>query len=271
MPHLHRIVQSLFQPAPGERAVADRHPVACLALHGEGVHRGLPARRGDRVRDRRRAVAVALPRARLHPLHRRLPDDPAARDRADGRDRARHEGRHRLGLGRGARGLPDLLPRDGKRAPRPAGGRPARGRADALLRRGPLEDPLEAAGADLAAVPVLGVPDRGAARVVGAIISEPAASIQGGLGGAIVNFSQYYTIEPQELWATNIITASSGSGSSSSSWWPRSSSCGARRSTTHERGCSVVELEGVSKEFAHGNTVALRASTSRSSRASSSR
>jgi len=43
--------------------------------------------------------------------------------------------------------------------------------------------------------------------VVGAIISEPAASIQGGLGGAIVNFSQYYTIEPQELWATNIVTA----------------------------------------------------------------
>jgi NitT/TauT family transport system permease protein len=43
--------------------------------------------------------------------------------------------------------------------------------------------------------------------VVGAIISEPAASIQGGLGGAIVNFSQYYSIEPQELWATNIITA----------------------------------------------------------------
>ena len=44
-------------------------------------------------------------------------------------------------------------------------------------------------------------------RVVGAIIAEPAASIQGGLGGAIVNFSQYYSIEPQELWATNIITA----------------------------------------------------------------
>jgi NitT/TauT family transport system permease protein len=43
--------------------------------------------------------------------------------------------------------------------------------------------------------------------VVGAIISEPAASIQGGLGGAIVNFNQYYSIEPQELWATNIIAA----------------------------------------------------------------
>ena len=43
--------------------------------------------------------------------------------------------------------------------------------------------------------------------MVGAIISEPAASIQGGLGNAIVNFSQYYSIEPQELWATNIIAA----------------------------------------------------------------
>jgi NitT/TauT family transport system permease protein len=48
--------------------------------------------------------------------------------------------------------------------------------------------------------------------VVGAIISEPAASIQGGLGGAIVNFSQYYSIEPQELWATNIIAALLGIG-----------------------------------------------------------
>jgi ABC-type nitrate/sulfonate/bicarbonate transport system permease component len=42
---------------------------------------------------------------------------------------------------------------------------------------------------------------------VGAIIAEPAASIQGGLGGAIVNFNQYYSIEPQELWATNVIAA----------------------------------------------------------------
>jgi ABC-type nitrate/sulfonate/bicarbonate transport system permease component len=43
--------------------------------------------------------------------------------------------------------------------------------------------------------------------IVGAIISEPSASIQGGLGGAIVNFNQYYSIEPQELWATNLIAA----------------------------------------------------------------
>src|SRR5438067_2719081 len=46
--------------------------------------------------------------------------------------------------------------------------------------------------------------------IVGAIISEPAASIQGGLGGAIVNFNQYYSIEPQELWATNVIAAALG-------------------------------------------------------------
>jgi NitT/TauT family transport system permease protein len=48
--------------------------------------------------------------------------------------------------------------------------------------------------------------------IVGAIISEPAASIQGGLGGAIVNFNQYYSIEPQELWATNVVAALLGIG-----------------------------------------------------------
>jgi len=43
--------------------------------------------------------------------------------------------------------------------------------------------------------------------IVGAIIAEPAASIQGGLGGAIVNFNQYYSIVPQNLWATNVVAA----------------------------------------------------------------
>ena len=45
------------------------------------------------------------------------------------------------------------------------------------------------------------------AAVIGAIISEPAASIQDGLGGAIVNFNQYYSIQPPLLWATNIVCA----------------------------------------------------------------
>jgi NitT/TauT family transport system permease protein len=45
------------------------------------------------------------------------------------------------------------------------------------------------------------------ASVVGAIIGELPASIQGGLGGAILNFNQYYASSPQSLWATNIIAA----------------------------------------------------------------
>ena len=48
------------------------------------------------------------------------------------------------------------------------------------------------------------------ASVVGAIIGELPSGIQSGLGGAIINFNQYYSIEPQELWATNIIAAALG-------------------------------------------------------------
>jgi len=45
------------------------------------------------------------------------------------------------------------------------------------------------------------------ACVVGAIIGELPSSIQDGLGGAILNFAQYYSIEPADLWATNMIAA----------------------------------------------------------------
>jgi NitT/TauT family transport system permease protein len=45
------------------------------------------------------------------------------------------------------------------------------------------------------------------ASVVGAIIGELPSGLQDGLGGAILNFNQYYSIEPQELWATNIVAA----------------------------------------------------------------
>ena len=45
------------------------------------------------------------------------------------------------------------------------------------------------------------------ASVVGAIIGEAPSSIQDGLGGYIVNFNQYYTLNPQNLWATNIVAA----------------------------------------------------------------
>ncbi len=46
--------------------------------------------------------------------------------------------------------------------------------------------------------------------VVGAIIGELPSGIQSGLGGAIINFNQYYSIEPQELWATNVVCAALG-------------------------------------------------------------
>jgi NitT/TauT family transport system permease protein len=48
------------------------------------------------------------------------------------------------------------------------------------------------------------------ASVIGAIIGETPASIQDGLGGAIVNFNQYYSLEPTFLWATNLICAALG-------------------------------------------------------------
>jgi NitT/TauT family transport system permease protein len=48
------------------------------------------------------------------------------------------------------------------------------------------------------------------ASVVGAIIGELPSSIQDGLGGQIINYSQYYTIQPTGLWATNVIAAALG-------------------------------------------------------------
>jgi NitT/TauT family transport system permease protein len=45
------------------------------------------------------------------------------------------------------------------------------------------------------------------ASVVGAIIGELPASVQDGLGGAILNFNQYYVTAPTRLWATNLVAA----------------------------------------------------------------
>lgn len=43
--------------------------------------------------------------------------------------------------------------------------------------------------------------------IVGAIIGELPSGIREGLGGAILNFNQYYAIQPHKLWATIIFTA----------------------------------------------------------------
>jgi NitT/TauT family transport system permease protein len=48
------------------------------------------------------------------------------------------------------------------------------------------------------------------ASIVGAIIGESPTSIAGGLGGAILNFAQYYSFQQQNLWATNIVAAALG-------------------------------------------------------------
>jgi NitT/TauT family transport system permease protein len=45
------------------------------------------------------------------------------------------------------------------------------------------------------------------ASVVGAIIGEAPSSIPNGLGGAIITFNQYYSLEPKNLWATNLVAA----------------------------------------------------------------
>ena len=47
----------------------------------------------------------------------------------------------------------------------------------------------------------------GPASVVGAVIGELPSGIQEGLGGAILNFAQFYNSSPPRLWATNIATA----------------------------------------------------------------
>jgi NitT/TauT family transport system permease protein len=50
------------------------------------------------------------------------------------------------------------------------------------------------------------------ASVVGAIIGELPSGIRDGLGGAILNFNQYYITGPEKLWASILITAVVGIG-----------------------------------------------------------
>lgn len=48
------------------------------------------------------------------------------------------------------------------------------------------------------------------AAVVGAIVGELPAGIREGLGGALLNFNQFYTIAPERLWAALIFAAAVG-------------------------------------------------------------
>ena len=146
-----------------QRPAPDRRAARRGRVHRQGGRRRVRARRERRVRDRRRALRVAAAPARLPALHRRLADDPDPRDRPDGRRLDQPEAaRVARRLGRGLRDLrlPDVLPGDDQHAPRAPVGRPARGRADALVRREPLEDPLEAPRPRLVPLPLHGAEDR---------------------------------------------------------------------------------------------------------------
>lgn len=48
--------------------------------------------------------------------------------------------------------------------------------------------------------------------IVGAIIGELPSGVRGGLGGAILNFNQYYISGPAKLWATIIMASALGIG-----------------------------------------------------------
>jgi NitT/TauT family transport system permease protein len=48
------------------------------------------------------------------------------------------------------------------------------------------------------------------AAVVGAIVGELPAGIRDGLGGALLNFNQYYTIAPERLYAALLYAAAAG-------------------------------------------------------------
>ena len=63
-----------------------------------------------------------------------------------------------------------------------------------------------------------------AASVIGAIIGELPRASPAGLGGAILNYNQYYTSGPERLWAT-IVDVHAASGSCSSAWSTWRSGC----------------------------------------------
>src|SRR5919199_2630399 len=139
MPHLHAILAQLFEPSRANG------PLLISVLFHSAVFTAKEAAAGF-------ALGAVVGFA--------LADGADPRDRADGGRLAREPELARVVLGGRNRRLPDLLPGHDQRPARAPVGRPARGRADARLRREPVEDPLEAARAGLAPLRLLG-PARG--------------------------------------------------------------------------------------------------------------
>jgi NitT/TauT family transport system ATP-binding protein len=96
------------------------------------------------------------------------------------------------------------------------------------------------------------------ASVVGAIIGEQTASISDGLGGAILNFNQYYVLAPASLWATNLYAALLGIGFFlvvlAAEKGVVTPCAGAARMSADP---PVVSIEDISKVFGKGGVAAL--------------
>ena len=220
MPHVHDIVGQLFEPSRRNGPLLIDVLLDAVLFTAKEAAAGflIGAMFGF-------AIAVVLSESRLlqrgfMPVHRRVADDADPGDRADGGHLGEPEAaRVARRLGRRGRDLrlPDVLPGHDQHAARAPVSRPARGRVDALVCRRPLADPLEAPRSRVVAVPLHRTEDRGARGVVGAIIGELPRRSRSGLGGAILNFNQYYVSSPPSLWATNIIAAALGIASSWSS------------------------------------------------------
>ena len=97
------------------------------------------------------------------------------------------------------------------------------------------------------------------ACVVGAIIGELPASIQDGLGGAILNFNQYYASSPESLWATNIIAALLGIAFFLLIVLTEKLVVRARPGALRmNEQAAVVSLKSLTKDFARGGVRALQ-------------
>ena len=115
-----------------------------------------------------------------------------------------------MGRRLGDRRLPDLLPGHDQHAARAPVGRPARPRADALIRGEPLEDPPKASDPRLVPVPVHGAEDRGSGLRRRRDHRRAALVDPGRTRRGDPQLQPVLLTSPESLWATNIIAAGLG-------------------------------------------------------------
>ena len=210
MPSLPSIVERMFESnQPGGPLLIEVLLDAAWFTAKEAAA-GFALGRVDRARRRDGAPPLARPAPRVAAVRRRLADGAHPRDRADGRDLARRKG---LPIWVPVAVIAAYLTFFPVTINTLRGLDSAQPRALELMRsyaagswstlwkvKYPSSLPFVFSALKVAAT----------ASVVGAIIGELPSGIQDGLGGAILNFNQYYSIDPQALWATNIVAAGLG-------------------------------------------------------------